>query len=168
MQKALSASTSCFPGHSTKAAAPHSSLTPKRRDSVETRGMMKAFQTDQCRRGQELSTSQVFTDSSFSPLADTFVRGGKTWVQPQKRIVLAGVWITRHKPQFCSYNINLPLFLEPVCSLCTFPAMQGCSITFLLQTIKMLPLILFSLAIPLLNVSGRSATSMTSLLKNCH
>lgn len=81
------------------------------------------FYMDQCRRGQVLSSSQIFTESFFSHLADKFLREGKSkpgWNHRRGLFFLA-LWmnnrITRYTSQFYSHDINPLVFLEPDCCL---------------------------------------------------
>lgn len=83
----------------------------------------KAFYMDQCRSGQVLISSQIFSESFFSHLADKFLREGKSkpGCNCGRGLFFLAMWmnirITRYTSQFYSHNINPLVFLEPDCCL---------------------------------------------------
>lgn len=103
----------------------------------------KPFYMDQGRRGQVLSSSQIFTESFFSHLADKFLREGrsKPGCNCRRGLFFLALWmniqITRYTSQFYSHDINPLVFLEPDCCLLAHSLECKVATFFLLHKIKM-------------------------------
>lgn len=99
---------------------------------------------DECRRGQVLISSQIFTASFFSHLADKFLREvkSKPWCNRRRGlfflVLSMNIRIKRYMSQFYSHNINPLVFLEP--DYCLLARSRECKVStffFFLHKIKM-------------------------------
>lgn len=101
---------------------------------------------DECRRGQVLIRSQIFTVSFFSHLADKFLRGvkSKPWCNRRRGlfflVLSMNIRIKRYMSYFYSHNIKPLVFLEP--DYCLLACSWECKVStlvwfFFLHKIKM-------------------------------
>lgn len=105
--------------------------------------LQQSFLRGQCRKEPFLISSQIFSESFFSHLADKFLREGKSksGCNCGRGLFFLVMWmnirITRYTSQFYSHNINPLVFLEPDC--CLLARALECKVAtfFLLHKVKM-------------------------------